>query len=41
VRGMNAKGQVHIADPAFGNYLEPVSQFEAEWKGGIAFVVTR
>jgi hypothetical protein len=41
VRGVNAKGQVHIADPAFGNYAVAADEFKANWNGGIGFVVTR
>ena len=41
VRGVNAKGQVHIADPAFGNYAVAADEFKANWNGGIGFVVSR
>jgi predicted double-glycine peptidase len=41
VRGLNAEGKVHIADPAFGNHAMPVEEFKAVWKDGIGFVVTQ
>ena len=39
VRGLNAAGDVHVADPAFGNHSVSVEDFNAVWRGGIAFVV--
>jgi predicted double-glycine peptidase len=39
VRGLNAAGEVHIADPGFGNHSMSVTNFQAIWKDGIAFVV--
>lgn len=41
VRGLNARGRVDIADPAFGNRTMSVADFEAAWQDGIGFVVTR
>jgi len=40
VRGLNDDGEVHLADPAFGNHTIPVDKFQSVWKEGIAFVVT-
>jgi predicted double-glycine peptidase len=40
VRGMRG-GEVHLADPAFGNRRMPVARFMDAWKHGIGFVVTR
>ena len=41
VRGLNAAGDVHLADPAFGNHTMSVASFQAMWREGIGFVVTR
>jgi predicted double-glycine peptidase len=41
VRGLNAAGEVHLADPAFGNHAMSVKTFQAVWKDGIGFVVTQ
>lgn len=41
VRGLNARGRVDIADPAFGNRTMSVKDFQAAWQGGIGFAVTR
>jgi predicted double-glycine peptidase len=41
VRGLNAAGDVHLADPAFGNHTMSVASFQAIWREGIGFVVTR
>lgn len=41
VRGLDRKGRVDIADPAFGNRTLSVANFEAVWQGGIGFTVTR
>jgi uncharacterized protein len=41
VRGLNADGEVHLADPAFGNHEVSVDSFKAMWAEGIAFAVTR
>ena len=41
VRGLNAAGEVHLADPAFGNHAMSVGTFQAVWKDGIGFVVTQ
>ena len=40
VRGLNGDGEVHLADPAFGNHAVSVDKFKSVWKDGIAFVVT-
>jgi uncharacterized protein len=40
VRGVNGNGEVHLADPAFGNHAISVEKFKSVWKDGIAFVVT-
>ena len=40
VRGLNDDGEVHLADPAFGNHAISVDKFQSVWKEGIAFVVT-
>jgi predicted double-glycine peptidase len=40
VRGLNGDGEVHLADPAFGNHAISVDKFRSVWKDGIAFVVT-
>src|SRR6516162_11345580 len=32
VRGLNAGGEVHLADPAFGNHAMSVESFQAIWK---------
>jgi predicted double-glycine peptidase len=41
VRGVNEKGRVDIADPAFGNRTMSVATFEDVWQGGIGFTVTK
>jgi uncharacterized protein len=41
VRGLNTAGEVHLADPAFGNHAMSKEAFQAIWKGGIGFVVTQ
>ena len=41
VRGLNSAGEVHLADPAFGNHAMSVETFQAVWKDGIGFVVTQ
>ena len=41
VRGLNAAGDVHLADPAFGNHTMSVASFQAIWREGIGFVVTQ
>jgi uncharacterized protein len=41
VRGLNAAGEVYLADPAFGNHAMSVETFQAVWKDGIGFVVTQ
>jgi predicted double-glycine peptidase len=41
VRGLNATGGIHLADPAFGNHTMSVEAFQAIWKEGIGFVVTQ
>jgi predicted double-glycine peptidase len=40
VRGLNGDGEVHLADPAFGNHAISAKKFKSVWKDGIAFVVT-
>jgi predicted double-glycine peptidase len=40
VRGLNGDGEVHLADPGFGNHAISVEKFKSVWKDGIAFVVT-
>jgi predicted double-glycine peptidase len=40
VRGLNGDGDVHLADPAFGNHAISAEKFKSVWKDGIAFVVT-
>jgi uncharacterized protein len=40
VRGLNGDGEVHLADPAFGNHAISTAKFKSVWKDGIAFVVT-
>ena len=39
VRGLNASGEVHLADPAFGNHAMSKEAFQAIWREGIGFVV--
>jgi uncharacterized protein len=39
VRGLNGDGDVHLADPAFGNHAISAEKFKSVWKDGIAFVV--
>jgi predicted double-glycine peptidase len=41
VRGLNTAGEVHLADPAFGNHAMSVENFQSVWKDGIGFVVTQ
>jgi uncharacterized protein len=41
VRGLNTAGEVHLADPAFGNHAMSVDAFQSIWKDGIGFVVTQ
>jgi predicted double-glycine peptidase len=41
VRGLNASGDVHLADPAFGNHAMSKEAFQAIWREGIGFVVTQ
>jgi uncharacterized protein len=41
VRGLNTAGDVHLADPAFGNHAMSVGQFKSIWREGIGFVVTQ
>ena len=41
VRGLTSNGQVHLADPAFGNHTVSVTEFQGVWKEGIAFAVSR
>jgi predicted double-glycine peptidase len=41
VRGLNTAGEVHLADPAFGNHAMSKEAFQAIWKEGIGFVVTQ
>jgi len=41
VRGLNSAGDVHLADPAFGNHAMSKEAFQAIWKEGIGFVVTQ
>src|SRR5262249_41274968 len=41
VRGINAAGEVHLADPAFGNHAMSKEAFQAIWREGIGFVVTQ
>jgi predicted double-glycine peptidase len=40
VRGLNGDGEVHLADPAFGNHAISAGKFKSVWKDGMAFVVT-
>jgi predicted double-glycine peptidase len=40
VRGLNGDGEVHLADPAFGNHAIAAEKFKSVWKDGMAFVVT-
>jgi uncharacterized protein len=40
VRGLNGDGEVHLADPGFGNHAISAEKFKSVWKDGIAFVVT-
>jgi predicted double-glycine peptidase len=41
VRGLNTAGEVHLADPAFGNHAMSVGEFQSIWREGIGFVVTQ
>ena len=41
VRGLNTAGEVHLADPAFGNHAMSVAAFQSIWRDGIGFVVTQ
>jgi uncharacterized protein len=40
VRGLNGDGDVHLADPAFGNHAISAEKFKSVWRDGMAFVVT-
>jgi predicted double-glycine peptidase len=40
-RGISPKGQIRVADPAFGNRLFDRQKFERIWMGGIAFTITK
>lgn len=40
-KGATPDGEVHIADPAFGNRTLSREDFEEAWTGGIAFVMLR
>ena len=40
LKGMTRDGEVHLADPAFGNRTMSRKKFEAVWLDGIAFVMT-
>lgn len=40
-KGLATDGNVHIADPAYGNRWLSREKFEAAWIGGIAFVMLR
>ena len=41
VRGLDVAGEVHLADPAFGNYSISVEGFLDVWREGMAFVVVQ
>jgi predicted double-glycine peptidase len=41
LRGVNVKGQVELADPAFGNRTMSYEKFEDIWIAGIAFTMKR
>jgi uncharacterized protein len=41
VRGLNTAGEVHLADPAFGNHSITVESFQGVWREGMAFVVVQ
>jgi len=41
VRGLTSSGEVHLADPAFGNHTVSVEAFKASWTNGIGFVVVQ
>src|SRR5262245_14947707 len=41
VRGLNTGGELHLADPAFGNHAMSKEGFQAIWREGIGFVVTQ
>jgi predicted double-glycine peptidase len=41
VRGLNTAGEIHLADPAFGNHAMSKEAFQAIWREGIGFVVTQ
>jgi predicted double-glycine peptidase len=41
VRGLTPSGEVHLADPAFGNHTVSVEAFKASWTNGIGFVVVQ
>jgi uncharacterized protein len=41
VRGLTPAGRVHVADPAFGNHTMSIAAFQAMWREGMAFVVSR
>jgi len=40
LKGLTRDGEVHLADPAFGNRVMSRKKFEAIWLDGIAFVMT-
>lgn len=40
VRGAR-EGRIELADPAFGNRQMPLERFQAAWREGIGFAVTR
>jgi uncharacterized protein len=41
VRGLDPKGRVDVADPAFGNTTMSVEKFKSVWTGGFGFVVSK
>jgi len=41
VRGLDVAGEVHLADPGFGNYSISVEGFLDVWREGMAFVVVQ
>src|SRR5436309_15742308 len=41
VRGLNASGEVHLADPAFGNHAMSKDAFQAVRREAIGFVATQ
>ena len=40
-KGLTTDGDVHLADPAFGNRIVSQEKFEEAWMDGIAFVMLR